>query len=48
VHEFVRSVVEARAPAIDVIKAADWCAPGICAHDSAMRGGAEITIPRFD
>lgn len=47
VHEFVRSIVEERAPAIDEIKAADWTAPGICAHESALRGGDQVTIPNF-
>lgn len=48
VHEFVRSIVEGRRPVLDEIKGADWCAPGICAHESAMRGGAEVLIPQFD
>jgi predicted dehydrogenase len=48
VHEFVRSIVEARRPAIDAVTAADWTAPGICAHESAMREGEPIAIPDFD
>jgi predicted dehydrogenase len=48
VHEFVRSIVENRKPWIDEIKAADWTAAGICAHESAMRDGACVTVPRFD
>jgi len=47
VHEFLRSILEQRAPAIDDIKAADWCAPGICAHASALQGGATVEVPRF-
>jgi predicted dehydrogenase len=47
VHEFVSSIVEHRPPAIDEIKAADWTAPGICAHESALRQGAEVVIPSF-
>jgi predicted dehydrogenase len=47
VHEFVRSIVEARPPAIDAVTAANWTAPGICAHQSAMRGGERIEIPEF-
>ena len=39
VHEFVRSIVEGRKPWIDEVRAADWTAAGICAHESAMRGG---------
>lgn len=48
VHEFVRSIVEGRQPAIDAVTAANWTAAGICAHESALRNGAEVTIPRFD
>jgi predicted dehydrogenase len=48
VHEFISSIVEQRKPAIDALTAANWTAAGICAHQSAMQGGAEIEIPRFD
>ncbi|MGY4167818.1 Gfo/Idh/MocA family protein [Bradyrhizobium sp. USDA 4529] len=48
VHEFVRSVVEGRKPAMDELTSADWTAPGICAHESALKGGAEVVIPRFE
>ena len=47
VHEFIRSVVERRAPAVDVARAANWTAAGLCAHESAMRGGERVTIPDF-
>ncbi|WP_234489441.1 MULTISPECIES: hypothetical protein [Paenibacillus] len=47
VHEFVRSIVEKCKPWIDTIKAANWTAAGICAHESAMNGGKEILIPSF-
>lgn len=46
-HEFVRSIVEGRAAAIDAPTAANWTAVGICAHESAMTGGARIPIPDF-
>jgi predicted dehydrogenase len=48
VHEFVSSIVEGRKPYIDEVTAADWTAAGICAHESAMQGGAEVLIPDFD
>jgi predicted dehydrogenase len=48
VHEFIRSIVERRPPRIDAVTAANWTAPGICAHASAMKEGAEIMIPEFD
>jgi predicted dehydrogenase len=47
VHEFVRSIVEGRKPWIDAATAANWTAPGICAHQSALQGGAIVEIPSF-
>jgi predicted dehydrogenase len=47
VHEFVSSIVENRTPAIDAVTAAHWTAAGICAHDSAMRGGERVEVPDF-
>ncbi|MDQ2688179.1 MAG: Gfo/Idh/MocA family oxidoreductase [Armatimonadota bacterium] len=47
VHEFVRSIAENRPAAINAVTAADWTAPGICAHESALQGGALVTIPQF-
>ncbi len=47
VHEFVRSIVEGRQPWIDAVTAANWTAAGICAHESAMKGGAAVEIPSF-
>lgn len=47
VHEFLSSIIENRKPAIDEITAADWTAAGVCAHQSAMRGGVRVEIPLF-
>ena len=47
VHEFIRSIVEGRPPAIDAVTAADWTAPGICANESAIKGGELVSIPDF-
>jgi hypothetical protein len=47
VHEFIRSIVEKRNPWIDAVTSANWTAAGICAHESALQGGAEIIIPLF-
>ncbi|MEV0385527.1 Gfo/Idh/MocA family oxidoreductase [Nonomuraea sp. NPDC050643] len=46
-HEFVRSIVEERPPAVDETTAANWTSVGICAHESAMRGGERVPIPEF-
>ena len=48
VHEFVSSIVENRKPAIDAVTAANWTAAGICAHESAMKGGELVVIPSFE
>jgi phage tail protein X len=47
VHEFVRSIVEGRPSAIDAITAANWTAPGIAAHQSAMADGEAVEVPDF-
>ncbi|MDQ1512563.1 MAG: hypothetical protein QOC59_405, partial [Microbacteriaceae bacterium] len=36
-----------RAPLIDARRSANWTAPGICAHQSALAGGAEIRVPTY-
>jgi predicted dehydrogenase len=48
VHEFISSIVEHRKPWIDAVTAANWTAAGICAHESAMHGGIEVTVPSFE
>lgn len=47
VNEFARSIIENRKPWIDEILSAHITAACICAHESAMRDGEWITIPRF-
>jgi len=42
------SIVEERKPWIDAVTAATWTAPGICAHESAMKNGEAVTIPSFE
>lgn len=48
VHEFVRSIIENRKPVMDDIMGAYWTGSGICAHESAMKGGEIIDIPKFE
>ena len=47
VHEFVMSILEERKPKIDEILGGNITAAGICAHESAMRDGEAITVPKF-
>lgn len=46
-HEFVMSIVEGRAPRPDAATSANWTLVGICAHQSAMKGGEKVQIPVF-
>lgn len=47
IHEFVRAIIEDRPPIVDDITGAYWTGVGICAHESAMRGGVTVPIPNF-
>lgn len=47
VDEFISSVVTSRSPRIDCWRAAQWTAPGICAHQSALAGGVEVSVPGY-
>jgi predicted dehydrogenase len=44
-HEFVRAVVERTKPAVDVYEAVAYTAPGIVAHQSALRDGERRKVP---
>ena len=47
VQEFVAAIVEGRDSAVDAALAANYTCAGICAHESAMKGGERISIPDF-
>ena len=47
VHEFVMSCIEERKPRIDEVLGGNITAAGICAHESAMQGGAPVIVPEF-
>jgi len=47
-HEFIRAIVEGRRSAVDASRAANWTMAGICAHESAMKGGKRVALPRVD
>lgn len=47
VHEFVRSIVENRQPRVNARRAAQWTAPGICAHASALTDGNTVWVPNY-
>ncbi|MFN7993408.1 MAG: Gfo/Idh/MocA family oxidoreductase [Bryobacteraceae bacterium] len=47
VHEFISSIIEKRPSFPDVYQSVNWTCAGICAHESAMRGGAMVKLPEF-
>jgi predicted dehydrogenase len=44
-HEFVTAILEGRESSVDARRAANWTMAGICAHESAMKGGARVEVP---
>jgi predicted dehydrogenase len=46
-EEFVRSILEDRPPLVDINRALDMTVAGIVAHQSALRGGESLPIPKF-
>ena len=47
VHEFVTSCLEERKPWIDEHLGGNITAAGICAHESAMKNGEPVIVPKF-
>jgi predicted dehydrogenase len=47
-HEFIEAVLTNRKPAVDVYEALAYTAPGIVAHQSALKKGLQMKIPSFD
>jgi len=47
VHEFVSSLVEDRDPFPNAKQSANWTCVGLCAHQSALKGGAIVKLPSF-
>ncbi|GAB5515128.1 Gfo/Idh/MocA family protein [Rhodopirellula baltica] len=47
VHEFVSAVKEDRDPWPNAPTAANWTCTGLCAHQSAMKGGELVRLPDF-
>lgn len=46
--EFINALVEKRRPFIDIYKALAMMAPGLVAHQSALKGGERMKVPSFD
>lgn len=47
-HEFVTACLQSRKPTVDIHEALAYTVPGIIAHESALKGGEQLTIPQFD
>jgi len=47
VRDFINAIQSGGKPPIDAVRAAEFTAPGICAHESAMQGGAWVDVPHF-
>lgn len=47
-HEFIDALINNRKPTIDVYEALAYTAPGIVAHESALKNGELMKIPNFD
>ncbi len=47
VHEFVSALIEDRDPWPNAVQSANWTCVGICAHESAEKGGAIVKLPEF-
>jgi predicted dehydrogenase len=46
-HEFVMALVENRDPFPNARQSANWACVGLCAHESALQGGAIVKLPAF-
>jgi predicted dehydrogenase len=46
-HEFIMAVLEDREPFPNARRSANWTCVGLCAHQSALKGGAIVKLPEF-
>jgi predicted dehydrogenase len=46
--EFINALIEERSPTVDLYEALAMTVPGIVAHQSALKGGEQLTVPQFD
>ncbi len=47
VNEFVTALVDDREPWPNAVQSANWTCVGICAHQSALKGGEIVRLPSF-
>ncbi len=46
-NEFISALIEDRDPYPNAVQSANWTCVGICAHESALRGGEIVRLPEF-
>ena len=46
-HEFISALLEDRDPYPNAVKSANWTCVGLCAHESALKGGRIVPLPAF-
>jgi predicted dehydrogenase len=46
-HEFVSALVGGRDPFPNAVQSANWTCTGLCAHQSALKGGAIVRLPAW-
>jgi predicted dehydrogenase len=46
-NEFIQAVIEDRDPWPNAVQSANWTCVGICAHQSALKGGEIVKLPSF-
>ncbi len=47
VNEFISALLQDRDPWPNAVTAANWTCVGICAHQSAVKGGEKVYLPEF-
>jgi predicted dehydrogenase len=47
-HEFIDALINNRSPKVNIYEALAYTAPGIVAHQSALKGGEYMKVPAFD
>lgn len=46
-HEFVDALINDRDPFPNAVQSANWTCTGICAHESALKGGEIVRLPEY-
>lgn len=46
-HEMITAILEDRDPKPNAVTSANWTCVGICAHESALKGGEIVKLPEF-